>query len=196
MYTLPTSVTTSNGRTFEITNKGDYRVILRCFQALNDDELGEDDKVLASLLTFYNEFKEFDDVISVGKEDIKELTSAMFKFFNCNQIQDVGCNTNKKLIDWESDEHIIAAAINNVAHTEIRSLDYLHWFTFMGYYLSIGDSVLSTVVGIRNKIMSGKKLEDYEKKFRNDNPQYFVWDCQTQEDKEFNDYVKSLWNSQ
>ena len=194
MYRLPTSITTSSGRTFELTDKGDYRVVLECFKALNDEDLGEDEKVLAALLIFYNEFNDFEDVIYTDKTDLKELAEAMFKFFKCNQ-QEIGCNTNKKLLDWEGDEHIIVAAINNVAHTEIRALDYLHWFTFMGYYLSIGDSVLSTVVGIRNKILEGKKLEDYENKFRTDNPQYFVWDYQTQQDKEMNDYIMSIWNA-
>jgi len=194
MYRLPTSITTTDGRVFEITDKGDFRVVLECFKALNDEELGGDERVLASLLIFYNVFEDVEDIINMDGDTLTELTASMMQFFNCNQKDDVGCKTNKKLIDWEGDEHIIVAAINNVAKTEIRSLEYLHWFTFMGYYLSIGESVLSTVVGIRNKMLMGKKLEDYEKEFSNENPQYFNWDYQTQEDKEMNEYIKSIWN--
>ncbi len=195
MYRLPTSITTKDGKQYAITNNGDYRVVLECFEAMADTELSEDERVLASLLIFYNEFGDYDDLSELDNDTITELAQAMFEFFNCNQPEGVGCNTNRKLIDWEEDEHIIVAAINNVAKTEIRSLDYLHWFTFMGYYLSVGESVLSTVVSIRDKIVKGKKLEDYEKKFKQDNPQYFNWNSKTADELAMDEYVRSLWNS-
>ena len=194
MYSLPTTITTADGREFPITNRGDYRVVLECFEAIGDTELSEDERVLASLLIFYNEFSEFDDLTYESEETLNELTKAMYAFFNCNQPEGVGCNTHRKLLDWTGDEQIITAAINNVAKTEIRSLDYLHWFTFMGYYLSVGESVLSTVVSIRHKTMTGKKLEDYEKRFKADNPQYFNWNSKTAEELEMDEYVRSLWN--
>lgn len=158
MYSLPTSVQTKDGRTYHITNNGDYRVVLECFTACNDMELsGEDEQILASLLIFYNEFTDFDDVVSTDSETLTELAKFMFDFFNCGQPEDrLGATRHKKLIDWQDDEMLIVSAINNVAHTEIRSLEYLHWWTFMGYYLAIGESVLSTVVGIRDKISRGK----------------------------------------
>jgi hypothetical protein len=39
--------------------------------------------------------------------------------------------------------------------------------------MAIGDGALATVVGIRDKIARGKKLEKYEQDFKRDNPQYF-----------------------
>jgi len=198
MYRLPTSVTTKDGRIFHVTNNGDFRVVLECFTACNDMELeSEDEQVLASLLIFYNEFMDFDDVAALDRDTTVELVQFMFNFFNCGQPEErVGATKNhRKLIDWDQDEMLIASAINNVAHTEIRALDYLHWWTFMGYYLAIGESVLSTVVSIRNKIMSGKKLEDYEKEFKRDNPEYFVWNNKTRADLEADDFIKSIWNA-
>lgn len=194
MYSLPTAITIADGRQFSITNRGDYRVVLECFEAIGDTELSEDERVLASLLIFYNEFNDFDDLANIGEETLTELSKAMFSFFNCNQPEGIGCNTHRKLIDWKDDEHIIVAAINNVAKAEVRSIDYLHWFTFMGYYLSVGESVLSTVVGIRDKMVNGKKLEDYEKRFKTENPQYFNWNCKSAEELALDEYVRSLWN--
>lgn len=195
MYELPTYVTTKDGRKFEITNKGDYRVVLRCFEAISDMELeSEDESVLACLLIFYNEFKDFEDVCGVDKNTLTELTTQMFNFFNCNQPQGIGNNSGSPLIDWVGDEQIITAAINNVANTEVRSVEYLHWFTFMGYYLSVGESVLSTVVSIRDKMTKGKKLEDFEKKFQKDNPQYFTWKSKTRQQLEDEAYIRNLWN--
>lgn len=196
MYSLPTTIITSNGKEHKISKNGDFRIVLECFEAINDSELSEDERVLASLLIFYNEFSDFDDILTLHQDELSELITKMFEFINCNQPEGVGCNTNRKLIEWQDDEQIIVAAVNNVAKTEIRSLDYLHWFTFMGYYLSVGESVLSTVVSIRNKIVKGKKLEDYEKQFKADNPQYFNWNSKSANELAMDEYVRSLWSEE
>ena len=192
MYELPTSIAIED-RQYQITNNGDYRVILDCFSALSDNELSEDERVLASLLIFYNEFTDLED-IPQDKELVKNLITEMYSFFNCGE-ENVGASTGKQLINWDGDSNIITAAINNVAHTEIRSLPYLHWWTFMGYYMSVGESVLSTVVGIRNKLTKGKELEKWEREFKRDNPQYFNWRKKSNDEIELDEYVKNLWNS-
>lgn len=193
MYDLPVSITIEDEQ-FQITNNGDYRVILDCFDALSDSELSEDEKVLACLLIFYNEFDEIEDIPNDG-DLIKRLVEEMYRFFNCGQAESAGANSNSALIDWSGDSTIITAAINNVAHTEIRSLPYLHWWTFMGYYMSVGESVLSTVVGIRNKIVKGKELEKWEREFKVENPQYFNWRRKTKEQLDLDEYVKNLWEN-
>ena len=193
MYELPTSITIED-RQYQITNDGDYRVILDCFSALSDNELSEDESVLASLLIFYNEFIEIED-LPEDEELLKNLITEMYKFMNCGEVDTVGAKTSKPLIDWEGDSLIIMSAINNVAHTEVRSLPYLHWWTFMGYYMSVGESVLSTVVGIRDKLTKGKELDKWEKEFKRNNPQYFNWRKKSTEELELDEYVKSLWNN-
>ena len=194
MYELPTSITIED-RQYQITNNGDYRVILDCFSALSDNEMSEDEQVLASLLIFYNEFSDIDE-LPKDKDLMTSLVKEMYKFFNCGQEEAVGATSDNKLIDWEDDALIVTAAINNVAHTEIRSLPYLHWWTFMGYYMSVGESVLSTVVGIRNKLNKGKELEKWERDFKRDNPQYFNWKKRSKEQMELDEYVRNLWNSE
>ena len=61
MYDLPVEITIQD-RHYQITNNGDYRVILDCFKALSDNEMSEDEQVLASLLIFYNEFTDIDEI--------------------------------------------------------------------------------------------------------------------------------------
>lgn len=192
MYELPTSITIED-RQYQITNDGDYRVILDCFSALSDSELSEDEKVLASLLIFYNEFNDIEDVPR-DEETFVALVEGMYKFFNCGQ-EEVGANTSSSVINWDTDNIIITAAVNNIAHTEIRALPYLHWWTFMGYYMSVGDSILSTVVSIRNKLNKNKKLEDWEKDFKRDNPQYFNWKRKTKEELDLDEYIRNVWNN-
>lgn len=193
MYTLPTTVKIRDND-FKIRNKGDFRMVLDCFNALQDANLTQQERVISSLIIFYDDVHSYEDLCVLFKddEDLKLAIEKMYDFFNCNQ-KEVGAKQNYKLIDWDNDSQIICSAINNVANIEIRSLEYLHWWTFMGYYISIGESVLSTVVSIRHKIATGKKLEKYEKDFRKDNPNYFNFDYRTSEQREEDAKFRAMW---
>ena len=194
MYALPITVNI-NEEVYTIREKGDYRMVLDCFTALNDVELSESERIIISLFIFYSDFTSVEDVLRLDEETLVQLINKMFDFMNCGG-QQAGSKTNFKAIDWENDEQIICSAINNVANTEIRSIEYCHWWTFMGYFCAIGESLLSTVVGIRNKIAKGKKLEKYETEFRRDNPQYFIWDSRTLQQKEDDKLLNELWNKE
>ena len=194
MYELPITITTED-TLYSIRENGDYRIVLECFSVLNDVELSQSERIITSLFIFYSNFEDILDVLKCSDTTIETLTKKMFDFFNCNR-DNPGADTNMKLIDWEADSQLIASGINNVAKTEIRSVEYCHWWTFMGYYCAIGESPLSTVVGIRNKIAKGKKLEKYEQEFRRDNPQYFTWDSRTLKQKEDDALLKEIWNKE
>ena len=64
---------------------------------------------------------------------------------------------------------IIIPAANRVLGQEVRAMPYLHWWTFLGAYMEIGDSLFSTVLGLRQKRAKGKKLEKYEQEFYKEN---------------------------
>lgn len=191
MYEIPISIKIED-RDYHIRNNGDYRVILDCFRALEDVELDARERLLAALIIFYEDFTCPEDVFE--SDDLEELVSEMYNFFNCNQ-ETSGTKTNHKLIDWEKDSQLICSAVNKVANTEIRAVPYIHWWTFMGYYTAIGESLLSTVIRIRDKITKGKPLEKYERAYRAENPQYFVWNSRTVEETEADNLVKQLWNN-
>ncbi len=191
MYELPTTLHLNN-QDFKIRNKGDFRVILDCFNALNDRELDEQERLYAMLIIFFEDVNSVYDLNKLG--DLEKVVNSVYKFFNCGQ-DDVGIKTNYKVLDWEKDEPLITSAINNVAKTEIRALSYLHWWTFMGYYLAIGECPLSNIVNIRQKIATGKKLEKYESKFRQENPQYFSNDYRNTSDKDLEAwFLEEVWN--
>lgn len=190
MYEIPTSIE-MDGRQFQIRNNGDYRVILDCFQALEDAELQPMERILASLLIFYEDFNTIEDIYDI---DLEKAVSEMYNFFNCGS-DDFGTQSKRKLIDWEGDSQLICSAINKVANTEVRSVPYLHWWTFMGYYTAIGDSPISTIIHIRDKLVNGKKLEKYESEFKRKNPQYFTWKSKRVEEDEADRLVRELWNN-
>jgi len=193
-YSIPTEIQLKD-KTLKIRNKGDYRVILDCFAILDDAELENDERLLGCLIIFYENFSSVDDISMLTGEDLEMAVSEMYKFFNCGNDESSGPKHDYKLIDWDRDSQLICSAINKVANAEIRALPYLHWWTFMGYYTAVGESVLSTVISIRDKIVTSKKLEKWEKKFRNENPQYFTWNMRTAEQIAADEYVKNLWNS-
>ena len=191
MYEIPTSVIV-NEKEYGITNGGDYRMVLDCFKALEDDELTAMERLLAALIIFYDGFNSIMDVYA--DENMEELTKKMFEFFNCNSTS-VGVKSNYKLIDWEQDSQLICSAVNKVANTEVRSVPYIHWWTFMGYYTAIGECPISTIIHIRDKLVKGKKLEKHEREFKRENPQYFAWRSKSVDETEADRLVKELWNS-
>lgn len=191
-YTLPSSIFI-NGQEFSIRERGDFRMVLDCFETLNDLELPKQMRVLTTLLIFYEDFNSFED-IQKHSNDVEELVEKMMLFFNLDQ-KDSGKSVNYKLIDWQQDAPMICSAINKVAGKEIRAEEYIHWWTFLGYYMAIGESALSTVVGIRNKIIKGKKLEKHEQEFRRENPQYFVWNSKSIEEQELDKLALEMWDA-
>ena len=190
-YDLPVEIEIG-GKKYPITNRGDFRMILDCFFVLNDKRIPGFMRPNTALIIFYKDINSDDDIKYVFGEHREEAIKKMYSFFNCNQVE-IGTKTNYKLIDWESDAQLVCAAVNTVAQTEVRSEPYLHWFTFMGYYISIGDSVLATVIGLRYKMKRGKKLEKEEKEFINNNPQYFTTKAELEEKQELEKELLKVW---
>lgn len=194
MFELPTTVTVNN-QEYAIRRSGDFRIVLDCFEVLNDYSLTQTERLLVSAFIFYEDFTEFDDILKVGEPNLVALINAMFDFISCGADNNTS-RTQYKAIDWHQDEQLICSAINKVAGTEVRALPYLHWWTFMGYFSAIGESALSTIVSIRTKMVKGKKLEKYEREFVQDNPQHFKWDSRTEEQKEEDELIKKLWSGE
>lgn len=189
MYELPVTVTV-NETEYQIRNKADYRTVLGVIDLLNDPELTNEERVISALVVFYDGFTDADDIILTFRNNLSAAIEAMMNFIGCED-EDTQSGSNIKLIDWKQDEKLIISGINSVARTEVRALEYLHWWTFISYYMAIGEGPLSTVVSIRSKIAKGKKLDKAEKEFRRENPSYFRWKNQEIEERNF---IESIWN--
>ena len=191
MYDIPTTIVIDN-QEYPIRCKGDYRMVLDCFSCMSDFDLDEQERLYGSLIIFYEDFNDNTDFIGMDTETLEQLVAKMYNFMQCEE------NPLKTMpfraIDWDKDSQLICSAVNKVAHMEVRAVEYLHWWTFIGYFSEVGESVLSTVVGIRTKIKKGKKLEKYEKEFKASNPHYFIWDSRTAEQKRDDEDILSIWN--
>ena len=79
MYELPTTVVI-NDTIYTIRNRGDYRMVLDCFQVLNDVELSEEERIIACLLIFYEDFNEVESVLSLDGTTFQALLDNAFLF--------------------------------------------------------------------------------------------------------------------
>lgn len=151
LWRLPTSATIG-GALYPIN--ADFRDILDIFRYLNDLDRPEYIRWRIAVALFYEG--------DIPREHQQEAMEYLAQFITCGE-QD-----NKpapKLIDWEQDAQIIVADINKVAGQEIRSLPFLHWWTFVAYFNAVGEGQLSTLVSLRDKLRRGKKLEKWEKEY-------------------------------
>ena len=167
-------------------------MVIDCFNALEDENLTKEERIYCGLIIFFEDINSLEDAQAIP--DLEGVYKEMIRFFNCGQDKTPGLDSHYKLLDWESDSNIICAAVNRVVGKEIRAIEYMHWWTFIGYYMEVGESSLSTVVRIRYKIARNEKLEDYEKKFRNNHPYYFNIDMRTVEQRESDMRARALWN--
>jgi len=193
MYELPTEIMIKD-IPYHIRANGDYRMVLDVFSVLEDTELEQQERLISALIIFYDGMEEIEDVLAMP--DLETAIKKMFEFCNGGREYEAQTKKSRKLIDWEDDSALICSAINHVAGKEIRSEPYIHWWTFLSYYMSVGECVLSTVVSIRDKTMRGKKLEKWETEYRNENPQYFNWRHKTIDELDAEEWLKSVWNKE
>lgn len=155
IWALPTTVDV-NGTTYPI--QSDYRAILDILTALNDRGLDERDKAETVLSIFYPGFDE------MPVSDYQEALNQCFRFIDRGQE-----NREKKkqpeIMSWEQDFDLYIAPINRIAGCEVRALEYLHWYSFLGYYQEVGDCLFAQVVSIRDKKARGKSLDKQEREF-------------------------------
>jgi hypothetical protein len=143
--------------------RSDFRTALLIFQGCADPELSDYEKARVIIECLYEDFD------SIPPEDYQDANNKASWFLEGGNQGDNAKQSGKKLMDWEQDEQIIFSAVNKVAGCETRSLDYLHWWTFLGYFSEVGEGLFSSVISIRQKKNKGKKLEKYEEEFYREN---------------------------
>jgi len=191
MYELPTAVTV-NDREYNIREKGDFRIIIKIIEICQDLDLTDQERSIAALTVFYENVNNYDDIFIIF-DDLQEAVNSMMNFVSCDNSEDIGYKAKGKVIDWIQDEKLIIAEINKVAGKEVRAESYVHWWTLIGYFMTIEEGSLSMIVGIRDKIASGKKLEKYEREFKQQNPHYFRWRNKSAEEIQVENEIMELW---
>lgn len=161
-YSLPTSIEV-NGTVYKI--RSDYRAVLDILAAENDPELhdGEKAEVLLEIL--------YVDRDSIPISDEAEALEKGVQFIDYSIDSEQTRRPQPRVMDWEQDASLIIPAVNKVAGKEVRAEEYIHWWTFLGWFMEIGDGTFSQVLAIRQKKAKGKKLEKYEQEFARNHPE-------------------------
>ena len=140
--------------------------------ALQDPELDEVDRAdVCCRLIYGNEQAE--ELYAEGLTD--EAIRRAFEFLgrsNGPAEPDPDAPDLPELVHWEMDAPLIFDAINKGRQTDIRETD-LHWWTFLGLYMEIGQSLFATVLNLRQKLARGTKLDKEERRFLNESPHLF-----------------------
>lgn len=152
--------------------RSDFANCLECMIALQDPELDEVDRAdVCCRLIYGNEQAE--ELYAEGLTD--EAIRRAFEFLgrsNGPAEPDPDAPDLPELVHWETDAPLIFDAINKGRQTDIRETD-LHWWTFLGLYMEIGQSLFATVLNLRQKLARGTKLDKEERRFLNENPHLF-----------------------
>ena len=123
------------------------------------------------------------DCYSIPREYWQEAINKVCEFIDMG-IKDDNSKKHIKTMDWEQDAPILIPAINKVLGTEIRTVEYMHWWTFMGAYMEIRESLFSTVIHIRQKKTKNQKMEKWEQEFYKENKHLIDFERKNQRSEE------------
>ena len=153
-YQLPQRVTLEE---IDYDLNTDFRQILKIFRVFDDESLPLIVRWLVALRLFYRQ--------EVARPHRQAAMEYLGQFLRCGAPDTPG----QPLYRWDTDGPAIIAGVNAAAGQEIRALPYVHWWTFLGWFHAIGQGQLATVVGLRQKLRAGRKLEDWEQDFYRQN---------------------------
>lgn len=188
MWDFPISVTI-DGEEFEIESNCDYRVVLDCLQCYEDNNLDIETQHKSAVIIFYKEPKKIKNLTEAIKQMIRVIDCEYEETSESAQEQQ---EPSYRIMSWKQDFKFIAPAVSRILGYDIRTPNkYTHWWTFLGAYMEIGECTWSTFISIRQKIMSGKKLEDWERKVYNEHKK--VIDLPQNLTDEEKDWLDSDW---
>lgn len=181
MFDLPVSLEVA-GKPYAI--RTDFRDILKILTAYDDPELQESEKRYICMYILYEDFG------SIPVEAYEDAYEQAMLFIDNGMKSEANA---VKTMDWEQDAPILFPAVNRAAGCEVRSLEYLHWWTFTGYFMEIRDSIYASVLSIRQKRAKGKKLEKWESEFWKNNREICVLATRlTEEEQEEKERLNAL----
>ena len=154
IFDLPTSLE-FGGKVWSINS--DFRDVLRTLTAFEDPDVSDEEKAFICLHNTYPDFEK------IPKADLQAAFDAAVAFIDHGSQSDG--HLSPRTMDWTQDANLIFPAVNKAAGFEVRGVDYMHWWTFMGYFMEIRDTTYATILGLRGKKARGKKLEKDEKEF-------------------------------
>lgn len=160
---LPTALEIG-GQSYNINS--DFRNVLTIFEAFSDVSLTDREKAYICIKRLY--------AVNIPYKLVEEAIRKAYWFCDGGDMPKTKPD-EVRTIDWRHDEQIIFPAVSKtMGIADVRSLPYLHWWSFLGCFGEIGEGLFSTVLSIRRKKSKGKKLEKYEQEFFKQNKELII----------------------
>lgn len=141
----------------QIAINADFRNILTIFEAFNDSALTNEEKAYICLARLYTEPVPYYHTQEAYEQAVWFMQGGDMPMSKPEEV---------KMLDWKHDEAMIIPAVSKVLGTpDVRSMPFLHWWTFLGSFGEIGEGLFSTVLHIRHKKNKGEKLSKSEQEF-------------------------------
>ena len=177
-YNLPFEVQNGDKRLL-IRAKCDFRVVLDTIQALQDNDLTDEEKAQCALIIFYENYKDI--------QDPQEALNDMMKIISYSDDLESNNDNKPQLMDWNKDFNQVVQPINRIIGYDVRNPNqYTHWWSSIGAYMDIGECTFSTIVSIRSKKAKHQKLEKWEEEFCREHPELINLPTKyTKEEEEF-----------
>ena len=132
----------------------DFRTVLKILQYLDSEEYPTGFRWQVALRVFYDR--------PVPPQWQQAAVEFLCRFL-CGGSEPEKAGPKRR--DWTLDAPAIIAGVNQAAGMEVRSLEKLHWWTFLSFFHSMGPGQLSLLVGIREKLRRGEALSPAEQEF-------------------------------
>jgi len=172
-----------DGKYYDI--RTDYRNCLLILEAFNNPDNTINDAYEIMLRILYK---------NIPGNTQEAIENAIW-FLNCGGSIAEDTISRKPLYDWQQDEQMIFAAVNNVAGKEIRHEQYMHFWSFIGLFQGIGEGYFSAIVHIRDKLNKGKSLDKGENEFYRQNESVIKLQQRfSQEEQEERDHINELFS--
>ena len=149
----------------------DYRVALRCFEVIEDPDIGDEERALAVVYLLFGE---------VPMEYIDEFLRIAGVFLRCGETQEKQASAERDM-DFQADEKYIVASFMSDYKIDISRTDMHFWLYIQLIQGFTEGSVMSRVREIRNydmtelkdpksrqKMMSAKQAVALPEKFSKD----------------------------
>lgn len=157
---LPESLTVGDA---DYAVRTDFRDVLYLLDILADPDYEPDEKGAICLRVMYVRWED------IPPELYKQALDQAVWFIDGGTPRQTSARNRPRVMDWAQDGPLLLPAVNRVLGREVRAMERLHWWSFLGAYMEIGESLFSTVVSLRQKRAKGAKLDRQEMEFYREN---------------------------
>ena len=133
------------GKKYKINT--DYRVALRCFEVIEDNSIGDQERALAVVFLLFGE---------VPMEDMGEFLRIAGNYLRCGE-KETSQEAKERDMDFNADERYIVASFMSDYRIDLSSVDMHFWQYIQLIQGFTENAIMSRVRDIRNYDMSELK---------------------------------------